>query len=384
MMRFAEYMTRMDGIYRSPQSPLVDTDYDASMSADKSGDRKKATEIVFEVARQVFHSSSQEDRVMLGAIVLGLTFRDDFIDGRFNELPLIDFMDDEQFNEIAELTKNPDADRDDVIDMIANICGKKFIPTVNQKIKQYGCKVVTGGKYPLSLVALGSGNEAFYQPRSARPGHDDPSMELPQSGTSIPVAKVSVPWSDVVNTTSKCPVYIDQQPDGSYVYSAYISGPIGDVTEYTDLIDTLFSAGPDDTYYLMIDSPGGAISAGSIISSAIWACQAKVITLARGLCASAAALIHCAVKPGNSRLCPLGMLMIHMSSHTDAGVSTFIAKRAEDQVRYVNENLLRPALEQGYITQEELAQIQNGEEIYITAEEFNSRVGAVPGEQQHG
>lgn len=226
------------------------------------------------------------------------------------------------------------------------------------------------------------GNESFYQAKSDR---DDERMEVPQGVQQIPVASISTTWADKLASSSKCPVYVDVRPDGTKVFTAYVSGPIGDVTEYVDLIDTLFSAGPDDIYYLMIDSPGGAISAGSIISSAIWACQAKVITCARGLCASAAALIHCAVKPGNSYLCPLGLLMIHMSSHSDEGVSSQIAKRAEDQVRYVNENLLRPALELGYITQDELARIQNGDEIYITADELKSRLAQhTSEEEQHG
>ena len=66
----------------------------------------------------------------------------------------------------------------------------------------------------------------------------------------------------------------------------------------------------------------------------------------------------------------MGVIMIHMSSHSDEGVSTFIADRANNQVRYVNENLLATALERGYINAEQLATIQDGNEIFISAEEF--------------
>ena len=68
--------------------------------------------------------------------------------------------------------------------------------------------------------------------------------------------------------------------------------------------------------------------------------------------------------------------MFHMSSHGDMGLSTRIATNAENQVRYVNENLLKQARDLGYITPEELARIQGGDEIFITAKQFRERVAA--------
>ena len=196
-------------------------------------------------------------------------------------------------------------------------------------------------------------------------------------GKMVPVDEISVDWIDPCSSkkSSVCPVYVDIRPDGSKVFTAYISGAIGDVTNYVTLIDTLLAAGPNDIYYVMLDSPGGGIAAGAMIASAIWKSQAKVITIARGLCASAAALIHAASKPGNNYVSEMGILMIHMSSHnSECILSTRVLRDAQDQVRYVNENLLVPAIQMGYITQEELAAIQNGAEIYITAEEFKERV----------
>lgn len=204
-------------------------------------------------------------------------------------------------------------------------------------------------------------------------------FDVPQfvHGDMIPVDKISVDWVDPCSSKKPnvCPVYVDIRPDGSKVFTAYISGPISDVTDYVTLIDTLLAAKPNDIYYVMLDSPGGAIASGSIIASAIWKSQAKVITIARGLCASAAALVHAAAEPGNNYVSEMGILMIHMSSHnSDCMLSTRVLRNAQDQVRYVNENLLAPAIQMGYITQEELAAIQNGAEIYITAEEFKERV----------
>ena len=197
-----------------------------------------------------------------------------------------------------------------------------------------------------------------------------------QHAQSVAVDNLSVNWSDpgAPRSATRCPVFVDVREDGSKIFTTYISGAIADFTNYVDLVDTLLTAGPNDIYYVMLDSPGGEISCGSVIASAIWKSQAKVITIARGLCASAAALIHAAVKPGNSYVSDMGILMIHMSSHVDKGVSTKILTNAQQQVRYVNENLLKPAVEMGYVTADELNAIQNGAQIFITAQQFRERV----------
>lgn len=195
-----------------------------------------------------------------------------------------------------------------------------------------------------------------------------------RGSTKLGLNTVTVAWVEKESQVFYCPVYAEMTENGSRRFMAYITGPVDDVDRYIDLIDTLLVANPGDTYYIFIDSPGGRVSAGSIIASAIHHSKAEVYTVARGLCASAAALIHNAAKPGHALVGDMAVLMIHMSSHADIGVSTFVEERAANQVRYVNENLLATALEMGYITAEELASIQNGEEIFITAKEFRDRV----------
>lgn len=173
---------------------------------------------------------------------------------------------------------------------------------------------------------------------------------------------------------SKCPVYrIPGISGGACTYTAYISGPIMEVDNYVALIDTLMTMGPNDVMYIFIDSPGGYVSSGGLIASAIDSCQGNVYTLARGLCASAAALIHSSAKAGNASVSPFAVMLYHMSSHNDQGVSTKIEQSAAKQVRYVNETLLSKALADGHITQEEFARIQTGEDIIIPAAEWIRR-----------
>lgn len=186
---------------------------------------------------------------------------------------------------------------------------------------------------------------------------------------------VSLDWEGNKKPHPYCPVFVTVQDDDKTVeYTSYLEGPINDVDQYIDLIDYLFTAPKNSLFNIYIDSPGGLISSGGIISSMIHHCDAEVNTVARGLCASSAALIHSSAKPGHSKVSPTAVLMYHMSSHGDSGLSTRIAKRAANQVRYVNECLLNKAVAEGHITEEELGQIQNGKEFFIPAKDFNKRV----------
>lgn len=171
-----------------------------------------------------------------------------------------------------------------------------------------------------------------------------------------------------------CQIIKSVDENGHKNIKAYLQGEILDVDEYVELIDTLFSAESEDKIYIFIDSPGGHISAGSIISSAIAASKGEVYTVARGLCASAACLIHNAAKPGHAIVDDMGVLMIHFSSHMDMGNSRLIEKRAADQSKYVITTLLSQAVEMGYLSNDELASIQTGAEIFISKRDFEKRI----------
>lgn len=181
-------------------------------------------------------------------------------------------------------------------------------------------------------------------------------------------------WKDSSGEMPYCPVYVTKLEDGGRKFEAYVTGSINDVDDYIDLIDTLLIATEKDKYFIYIDSPGGLIAAGGIIASAIQYSKATVITEARGICASAAALIHSSAKPGNAISTPFAVMMYHMSSHWDGGYSTKVAERALNQVRYVNECLLNKALADGHITEDEFNAIQNGKDIFVPAATFERRV----------
>lgn len=193
--------------------------------------------------------------------------------------------------------------------------------------------------------------------------------ELPSGPGDVPI------YANKVENIPYCPITILPNQDGSVVYTAYITGPIAEVTEYIELIDILQIATPKDIVYIYIDSPGGYVYTGTAICSSIRRCSAKVITIARGMCASAGSLIWSAGH--ECRVEPLALLMYHMSSHMDFGNSVQIMRNAEDTVKYIRKCLTLEAIRKGHITQEELDTLTDKQQdIYINAEEMQKRLNA--------
>ena len=198
------------------------------------------------------------------------------------------------------------------------------------------------------------------QDRNANIPMNIPSNIVPANPNGVSTMDIGVITGEIKLERAMmnyCPVFCEKQDNG-LLFTAYISGPITEVNNYADLLDVLFTAEK---------------ASGGLIASAIHHCKGTVKTVARGLCASAAALIHSAAKPENTSVSPMAVMLYHMSSHSDMGVSTGISARAKNQVKYVNETLLVKAKEDGHITDAEYARIQAGEDIIVPADEWNKR-----------
>lgn len=163
-------------------------------------------------------------------------------------------------------------------------------------------------------------------------------------------------WLSKVENVKYCEVEpVGKSANGGIEYLALLTSSIEDIDLYIDLLELLSVATEKDVINICIDSPGGYVCTGVIISTAILDCKAKVITRACGLCASAGSLIWSA-----GHICtvmPTATLMWHMSSHMDMGNSLDIKQNADLQVKYVKELLLNKSLEKGHITEEEITRI---------------------------
>lgn len=206
---------------------------------------------------------------------------------------------------------------------------------------------------------------------------DDPqnvSTELPteveQDGDVVPLPQT---------IRARCPIIIMSETiDGvtKKIIHASIRGPIDDLDGYVPLIDTLNRATSDFIFKIHIQSGGGMVTTGATIASAIADCKGHVITIAEGLCASAASLIWSA-----GHECIVGnyaMFMYHMSSHADMGNSLYIKENAEKMTRYVEHCLMRNALANGHITPDQkIVFCENKDEVWISAKQMREQMLAV-------
>ena len=180
--------------------------------------------------------------------------------------------------------------------------------------------------------------------------------------TIVDIHKISSVYP-VEKEFPKCPVYVRKTNDNKLIVTAYITGPIEDNVKYLMLLEILELVSENDQVYLFIDSPGGMVSTGAVIASAIDNCKAKVVGIARGFCASAASLIWSACHVNIAS--PLAVFLYHMSSHFDVGNSESIRERAVILITYVREYLLKVALDKGHITSDEFTTIVKGKEDVI-------------------
>lgn len=209
---------------------------------------------------------------------------------------------------------------------------------------------------------------------------DDLLLANTPCGSEVPVRVNddgdTVTVSNIAKIISRCPIVISSNEiDGQIanIYNAYINGPIEDIDGYVPLIDLLNRSTENDIFYLHIQSGGGMVTTGAIISSAISNSKGHVITIAEGLCASAASLIWSA--GDECRVGDYAMFMYHMSSHADMNNSLYIKENAEKMVNYVNRCLMHNALNNGHITEEECTKFcENKDEVWISADEMRERL----------
>jgi ATP-dependent protease ClpP protease subunit len=202
---------------------------------------------------------------------------------------------------------------------------------------------------------------------------EEPSNEDQYSKTMNIVETYSdldiIDFSSISNTYNvekefpHCPVYIRKNSTGNLIITAYITGCIEENVKYLTLLEILEHMDTGDEAYIFIDSPGGMVSTGAVIASAIDSCKGKVTGIARGFCASAASLIWSACHVNVAS--PLAVFLYHMSSHVDIGNSEDIRERATILVEYVKNTLLKVALDKGHITQEEYMTILKSKEDVI-------------------
>lgn len=143
--------------------------------------------------------------------------------------------------------------------------------------------------------------------------------------------------------------------------------------KHIDQIKLIRDAGPDDVIEIRLNTPGGSLNTTISLISAILASEATIVAVAEGDVCSAGVPIFlaCPVKMVE----PYAAFMIHDSSYGEMGKTNELGKsNAAHAKRYAKmcADLLIP-----YYTEQEVIDMLDGKDLWLTAEEMEARIEAV-------
>ena len=188
---------------------------------------------------------------------------------------------------------------------------------------------------------------------------------------------------------SPAPQNSQKAPIGNYVVStnsiyivesdikrvrAWLIGALFNTNDFRKLITTLHILPSDFTVHMFIHSPGGSLSAGCNLLSAMSKCKATIITYNIGTAASCGSLV---LSFGDKiHVDPMCNTMFH-----NAGIGNYnAAHRLFAQTQHLinsTKHLFEMMRSRGIITEEEITGIvKQGKEYYITSDVMTERLKA--------
>ena len=153
---------------------------------------------------------------------------------------------------------------------------------------------------------------------------------------------------------------------------ANLFGPIGELQGYENLINALRSVEEHDTIEIYINSPGGHLVTAVEIIQAMQECEGQVLVNISGECHSAASLI--ALSAPNIRVGKYCSMMIHNASYGTGGKASDIHAQVSFYTREFNK--LLQEVYQDFLTEQELASVIDGKELWLDSDEVDRRFSA--------
>lgn len=159
---------------------------------------------------------------------------------------------------------------------------------------------------------------------------------------------------------------------GSTQYTIPITGPIGEIYEYGELVNILACATEEDEVYIRLSSPGGSLETCDYLCRRMDECEAKITVEIGFTCASAASAI--ALQADVWVIYESSTMMIHSCSYSPGhGKESDVRERAKFVERVNYEWVQRTY--QGFLIEEELIDaLDNGKDLYFYADDLRERM----------
>ena len=166
------------------------------------------------------------------------------------------------------------------------------------------------------------------------------------------------------------PWYYSEQQFIRRVHHFYLSSPFEDTILYVEMMHIIRTAGPEDTIYLHLNTPGGNLSTGAQLISAMQSSQAHIIAAAEGEVCSLGTIIFFAadefIVHDNS------LMMFHNFSGGTWGKGHEQAAQLEATIEYFND--LAHRLYMPFLSAGEIDRIARGDDIWMQSEEVKARL----------
>lgn len=150
----------------------------------------------------------------------------------------------------------------------------------------------------------------------------------------------------------------------------YISGPIEDPSKYTEMVHQIRTAGPNDVINIHLNTPGGLISTGVQLISAMRASQGHIVTHLEGEACSMGALLF--LTADEMVVYDDSLLMFHNYSGGAWGKGHEITASVDASNRWFTK--LARTVCVPFLTEAELDRIFDGADFWMLSDEVEDRL----------
>jgi ATP-dependent Clp protease, protease subunit len=156
----------------------------------------------------------------------------------------------------------------------------------------------------------------------------------------------------------------------SKIHKYYLSGPLGDPSEYVQWFENIRNLPETDVVVIHINSEGGNAFAAIQFLRVLRETKAVTVSSVEGLCMSAATMIFMGTR--HHEITEHSMFLFHNYS----GISIGKGGEMFDMVNHSrewSEKLLR-SVYKSFLNEEEIGDILKGKDLYMTGEEVSRRM----------
>ena len=153
-------------------------------------------------------------------------------------------------------------------------------------------------------------------------------------------------------------------------HEVFLDEPIGDPSEYRELISLLFTAPETDSFTMYINTPGGGLHSTMAIVEAMKHTVASVMGILMGETHSGGSMI--AMWCNELAVLDSAEMMIHTASFGTVGFTGNVKSHTDFTVLQV-ENIIDKTYE-GFLTPAEIKKVKSGVELWFNAKQIRERM----------